>query len=183
LDEGLVLTPTKEIAVDCYVDADFAGLWGHEDKQNPTCVKSRTGYVLEFAGCPIHWVSKLQMEIALSTMEAEYIALSQATRDLLLIWGLVSELMTFFKHTPDFANRTHSKIFEDNNGAITLATSPRMTPRSKHIAVKYHFSREHVANGTCPILPIDTGSQKADLFTKGLGKELFTRFRQLLCGW
>lgn len=78
LDDGLILNPSQELAVDCYADADFAGLWGSENAQDPTCVKSRTGYVLVVAGCPVTWVSKLQTEIALSTMEAEYIALSQA---------------------------------------------------------------------------------------------------------
>jgi len=183
MDDGLILKPTQEIAVDCYVDADFAGLWGSENNQDPICVKSRTGYVIEFAGCPVQWVSKLQTEIALSTMEAEYIALSQAMRDVIPMRQLVQELTEFFKTGTDFQVRTHSKIFEDNNGALTLATSPRMTPRSKHIAVKYHFFREHVSNGTCQIQHIDTKLQKADLFTKGLPKEIFKRLRQLLCGW
>jgi hypothetical protein len=46
LDDGLILNPSQELAVDCYADADFAGLWGSENVQDPTCVKSRTGYVL-----------------------------------------------------------------------------------------------------------------------------------------
>ena len=52
-DKGLVLRPTNEMGIDCYVDADFAGLWGVEDPQDPTSVKSRTGYVLCLAGCPV----------------------------------------------------------------------------------------------------------------------------------
>ena len=183
LDKGLILKPTKELAVDCYVDADFAGLWAVEDNQDPICVKSRTGYVLVFAGCPVQWVSKLQTEVALSTMEAEYIALSQAMRDLLPMREVVSEIAEFLKLGDGIDVRTYSKVFEDNNGALALATSPRMTPRSKHIAVKYHFFREHVTNGDCRILPIDTLAQKADLFTKGLQKDAFERLRNLLCGW
>ena len=54
--------------INCYVDADFAGLWGYEDDQDPVCVKSRTGYVLTLGDCPFLWVSKLQTEIALSTL-------------------------------------------------------------------------------------------------------------------
>eukprot|EP00956_Cyclotella_meneghiniana_P018181 scaffold30080_cov40-Cyclotella_meneghiniana.AAC.1 len=69
---GLILNPSKHLHVDCYPDADFAGLYGHEDKQDPHCVRSRTGYVILLANCPILWKSKLQTEIALSTMEAEY---------------------------------------------------------------------------------------------------------------
>ena len=58
-----------------------------------------------------------------------------------------------------------------------------MTPRSKHIAIKYHFFREHVFNGTVDIEKIDTSNQKADIFTKGLGPEIFERVRELLMGW
>ena len=74
----MVYTTSPDLALDYYADADFAGLWGQEDDQDPVCVKSRTEYVLLFDGCPLLWVSKLQTEIALSTMEAEYVALSQS---------------------------------------------------------------------------------------------------------
>ena len=67
----------KELKLDCYIDVDFAGLYGVEDKQDPVCVKSHTGYVLTLGTCPLIWVSKLQTEVALSMTEAEYIALSQ----------------------------------------------------------------------------------------------------------
>jgi hypothetical protein len=67
-----------------YIDADFTGLWSSlADGQDSAHVRSRTGYVLLLAGCPLFWVSKLQTEIATSTLEAEFIALSQAMRDLI----------------------------------------------------------------------------------------------------
>ena len=66
LERGLVLRPTNSFNVDCYVDADFAGLWPHEDKLDPTCVKSRTGYVVCLAGCPIVWKSRLQHALCVS---------------------------------------------------------------------------------------------------------------------
>ena len=65
------------------MDTDFAGLWGYEDKQDPSCVKSRTGHMISIADCPVAWVSKLPTDIAVSTMEAEYNALSMAMRDVL----------------------------------------------------------------------------------------------------
>jgi hypothetical protein len=65
------------------VDADFAGRWHKEFSQLRENVLSRTGYVVTFCGCPISWASKLKSEIALSTTESEYIALSAATRELL----------------------------------------------------------------------------------------------------
>ena len=58
--KGLIMKPTKILTLDCYVDADFTGLYGQEDNQDPICVKSRTGYVLTLGNCPLMWVSKLQ---------------------------------------------------------------------------------------------------------------------------
>jgi hypothetical protein len=90
--KGVEFNPTKAMELDCYVDADFAGLWNHEDDQDPVCVKSRTGYVITLGGCPVLWVSKLQTEIALSTLESEYIALSQAILFLPLMYVAGSSL-------------------------------------------------------------------------------------------
>ena len=182
---GLVFSPNSDgsLQLDCFVDADFAGLWGSEDDQDPISVKSRTGYVLTLNGCPLQWVSKLQTEIALSTMEAEYIALSQSMRELIPMRGMVSEIGTTLGLVSSKQPLLHSTVFEDNNGARTLATVPRLTPRSKHIAVKYHFFRHHVASGTINVERIDTSEQKADIFTKGLTAETFQTVRYLLMGW
>ena len=59
-ENGLVFNPSKKMVVDCYDDADFAGLSGHEYPQDPICVRSRTGFVVTFANCPLLLVSKLQ---------------------------------------------------------------------------------------------------------------------------
>ena len=75
-----------------------------------------------------------------------------------------------------------STVYEDNNGAIVMATSPRMTPSSKHIAVKYHWFRQHVGKEFV-IRNIKSENQKADIFTKGLQGQIFVRIRKLLCGW
>ena len=76
LDKGILLKPGRSKNVKCFVDADFAGNWSQEKAENSTNMLSRSGYVIQFMGCPIMWVSKLQSEIALSITEAEYIALS-----------------------------------------------------------------------------------------------------------
>ena len=74
---------SKKLVVDCYTDADFAGLWRHEDLQDPIFARSRTGFVVTFYNCPLLWASKLQTEIALSTLHYEYVALSHSVRALL----------------------------------------------------------------------------------------------------
>ena len=107
-------------AIDCYPDADFAGLWGHEHPQDPHCARSRTGYVITLAGCPILWVSKLQTEIALSTMEAEYVALSSACKDLFPVMDVVKELGTAFHLPLQDKAKFHVRIHEDNVGALLL---------------------------------------------------------------
>ena len=65
---GLILKPDNNQRVDCYVDADFAGLFAVENNQDPISVKSCTQYVILYKGSPLLWVSKLQTQIALSTM-------------------------------------------------------------------------------------------------------------------
>jgi hypothetical protein len=67
-DNGIrTFKPSNDLQLDCYIDADFTGLWNYESDQDPICVKSQTGYVMTLGGCPIQWNSKLQTEIALST--------------------------------------------------------------------------------------------------------------------
>ncbi len=92
-DKGFCLRPNNTLQVDCYVDADFAGNFAAEHPGHPDSVKSRTGYIILYRGSPLLWVSKVQSLIALSTMEAEYVALSQAMRDLIPIPELLKEHM------------------------------------------------------------------------------------------
>ena len=75
-----------------------------------------------------------------------------------------------------------STVYEENNGAIFVATILRMTPTSKHIAVKYHWFRQHVGKEFV-IWKIKSENQKADIFTKGLQGEIILKIRKLLCGW
>jgi hypothetical protein len=78
----------------------------------------------------------------------------------------------------------HSTVFEDNNGALALATSPKVTPRTKHIAVKYHHFLSKIGPDKGIILQcIDTTEQKADILTKGLGAQQFAYIRALVMGW
>lgn len=182
-DKGIIMTPSNNFSVDCYVDADFAGLYGHEDCQNPVSVKSRTGYVLLLADCPLLWVSKLQTMIAVSTMEAEYIALSQAMRDIIPMRRLAKLACDTIFGPGKYDARIFSKVFEDNTGALQLARAPRMTPRTKHYGIKYHFFHEHVSIGHIKLFKVESRNQRADIFTKGLVLVLFEHNRFLLCGW
>ena len=170
--------------MDCYVDADFSGLWNYESDQDPVCVKSRTGFTITLGGCPVIWVSKLQTEIALSTLEAEYIALSSAMQDLLPMRRVLEEIGQQLKL--DFVKPAmlHSTVFEDNNGALGLAKAPKLTPRTKHIAVKYHWFKDHIGKEKgFDLVKVESAEQKADIFTKGLPVATFDHIRKLLMGW
>jgi hypothetical protein len=187
-EDGMMFKPTTELSLDCWVDADFAGLWGYEDDQDPICVRSRTGYLMCIGDCPIHWTSKLQQETALSTTEAEYIALAHALRELIPMRRGFEELIQAFSLQQTSPVTVKSHIFEDNNGAISTARTPKMTPRTKHIGVKYHFVKDYFARrkmGDHPfeLLKIDTLDQKADIFTKGLNEVMFSRIHKLLCNY
>jgi hypothetical protein len=181
---GMRIVPTSEMKLDLYVDADFAGLWNTEDSSDPVCVKSRTGFVITLGGVPLIWSSKLQTEIALSTTESEYIAASTAMRVLLPLKRVVHEVLEPFGIARDEATDV-SMVWEDNNGVITMCKGeyPNMTPRSKHIAVKYHWFREHLLPGIIEMKRIDTALQKADIFTKGLKRDEFERKRKFIMGW
>ena len=135
-----------------------------------------------FAGCPITWGSKLQTEIALSTTENEYIALSSAMREVIPFMGLMKEISGTFgliPRKPVFK----CTVLEDNNSCITVATSPKFTPRTKHIAIKYHHFRSFVANGSIVINPIDTSEQLADILRKLLSPKAFNSLRKKFMGW
>ena len=90
--KGMIFKPDEIMKLDCYVDADYAGLWRYESDQDPVSVKSRTGYVMTLGNCPLVWASKLQSVIALSTLEAEYIALSMSMRELIPLRRLLNEV-------------------------------------------------------------------------------------------
>jgi len=182
-DKGLSFRPSNELTLDCYADADFAGLYNVENQTDPVCVKSRTGFVLLLGGCPLLWSSKLQTEIALSTTEAEYIALSQAMRALLPLRGLLQEVGTKLDLSFSTKSVVKTHVWEDNNGAIALASNPmKFSARTKHMAIKYHFFRQHLG-ADISVLKVDTKEQLADLFTKGLPLDAFRHLTNKLMGW
>ena len=181
-ERGIIYEPKPELGLECFVDADFASGWTQADADNAEQVMSRTGFVIRYAGCPIGWSSKLQSEIALSTAEAEYIALSQALREVIPLMTLLQELGTVFKlytAKPDFM----CKVWEDNQSCIAMAESTKFSPRTKHIALKYHHFKQFQESGRIKVSYINTEDQLADILTKPLNDLAFFKLRKMLCGW
>ena len=183
IEFGMIVKPTGTLNLDCYVDVDFAGLHNRDPDRSTTAAKSRTGFIIMLGGCPILWKSQLQTEISLSTLETEYSALSMSMRTLLPLRSLLIEVTNGLKLPTNFTSTISCSVFEDNNGALLLATKQRITNRTKYFLVKWHFFWSYVRNGTVEIHKIDTQSQRADYLTKGLNRESFERVRKLVQGW
>ena len=120
--------------------------------------KSRTGLVSLMCGGAVLWAVRLQPSTALSTVEAEYMALAAAAqecgflRQLLISLGVVLESPTV--------------MFEDNTGCISLANNTMTTGKTKHIDVRYHFIRDMVKSGAIQITWCRTEDMIADALTK-----------------
>lgn len=146
-----------------YCDSDWAG-----DKVDR---KSITGYLFMLGGTAITWKSTKQQTVALSSTEAEYMALGDAVKELLWLSQLLSNVGLKFNSSPI--------IFEDNEGCKLLSTHPVHHQRTKHIDIKHHFIRHHIAKGDCKIVSINTDNMIADMFTKSLGRLKFEKFTSL----
>jgi hypothetical protein len=182
-DKGLIMKPNQE-GMECWVDAAHASEWNNKSAEDDPCTaRSRMGYVITYAGCPMHWASKMQTEIALSATEAEYIALSQSMREVLPIIWLLEEARQMGIPVLSAKPKVHCKVFEDNTGAIEIANVPKMRPRTKHLNIKYHHFREEVRKGTVSIYHTRTEDQIADIFTKPLPETSFMRHRGKILGW
>ncbi|KRY54556.1 Retrovirus-related Pol polyprotein from transposon TNT 1-94, partial [Trichinella britovi] len=161
-DYGLLYQAKGEGLLKSYSDADYEG--------DVTTRRSRTGVVCMCAGGTVLWHSQKQRSVALSTAEAEYVAASEAAKDMMWLMTLFAEI-TEVKQKPI--------LFVDNMGAVKLSKNPEFHKRSKHIDVRFHFVREKYNEGKIDIQHIDT-SIKADILTKALPKTRFQNLRQQL---
>jgi hypothetical protein len=182
-DLGIRFKPDPSKGFECYCNADFSGLWNKAlAPDDPSTAKSRSGWIIFYTGCPVSWASKLQSQVALSTTEAEYIAMLQSLRDVIPIMGLVQEMRERNFQVICTAPYVYCKVFEDNSGALELARLPKLCPRTKHINVCYHHFCEHVWKSLIKIFPINTSNQIADALTKPLAQNNFQRHCRAMCG-
>ena len=141
--------------------------------------------------CPVLkllWRSVLQTETSVSTMMAEYVALSSAMRELLPLKRLVRTVARIVTGNENVKIVIKSDVFEDNNCALTVVTLPKITPQSKFFGVKLHFFKEHVKTESNPdgeihIQKIETVNQLANIMTKGLVEVKFVPLQDWLTGW
>lgn len=147
-----------------YSDADWAG--------DAKSRKSTTGYVFCYAGGAVSWASRKQASVTLSSMESEYVALSEATQE--LVW--LRRLMD------DMGERVEGpvKMKEDNQSCIRFVNSDRTNRRSKHIETKEHFVKQQCVSGLIALEYCPTEDMVADVFTKPLGTTKQRKFSGML---
>ncbi|CAB1110066.1 unnamed protein product [Ectocarpus sp. CCAP 1310/34] len=149
-----------------YADSDFAG---DQDKGYST-----TGVVLYLAGGPVIWIAKNQTVLAISTFEAEVVALSKACLMVIHFRNLLESLKMKQKQA--------TVLYEDNAGAVAFAKGSKITPRTKHIDVKFHHVRHLEDQNVVDVTYIDTNRQRADILTKSSGAVKFLQNRLILLG-
>ena len=118
------------------------------------------GYVAILGGGAIAWSSKKQRMIALSTTEAEYMALTEGAKQLIWLWRFIREL--------SIDQSQPTSLRSDNLGAITLSQDVTYHACTKHINVAYHFIHEKVASHEAALTYVPTKDNIADILTKGL---------------
>ena len=126
--------------LEVFVDASFAGNWDKKDAQtgDRDTARSRHGYIILYYGCLLIWKSQLQTEIALSSMESEYTGLSYALCEAIPLMSLLDELKECGFSVDQTKATVQCKVFEDNSGAIEIATNHKWRPRTKHLNCPLH---------------------------------------------
>eukprot|EP00638_Chattonella_subsalsa_P014438 CAMPEP_0117850254 /NCGR_PEP_ID=MMETSP0949-20121206/21578_1 /TAXON_ID=44440 /ORGANISM="Chattonella subsalsa, Strain CCMP2191" /LENGTH=1052 /DNA_ID=CAMNT_0005697613 /DNA_START=193 /DNA_END=3352 /DNA_ORIENTATION=- len=167
-DLSLAIQPCSNLdpsnMVTAYSDSD----WG----KDPSDRKSYSGYVVFVGNSLVSWKCKKQSAVALSTAEAEYMALTLAATEVIWIRNLLSEI--------GFTQQQPSKVFCDNQSAIHMAINDVIGPKSKHIAIKFHFIKQAIANNDIILEYIPSAQNIADFMTKPLDNQKFFGFRDSL---
>ena len=183
-NQGLIFRPQLTDGLKCYVDADWARNWLKSRPNDKTWALSRTGYIITYANCPIVWGSKMQSLVALSTTEAELIAMSTALREVIHLQNLLLELRGCNFPIPFTKPQVVCRTFEDNATCIEVAQSDhKIRPRAKHISVRLFHIRNHVEKGLIQIEHVPSKYQLADIFTKRLPRDQYMHLRDQIMGW
>jgi len=163
-------TPTAHL----FSDANWAG--------DRTTRRSTGAYVCTLSDkrpntthTAVSWSSKQQATVALSSTEAEYMALTQACKEAIWIQRFMEELAAI---TGQEGNKDPITIFADNQGSMALAKNPEFHSRTQHISIQQHFIREKVEEERVQLEYLPTGDMIADLLTKPLPREKVERFRK-----
>ena len=157
------------LQLSCYCDANWA-----QDKLDR---KSVGGYLVRINNDVVSWQVKKQSTVALSSTEAEYMQATQAAKEVKWFLNLFTEL---YNISEDEYYKPHTVMYCDNQSAIELSNNDIYHDRTKHIDLRYHFIRECIQRKLFSIEYIPTSEQQADIFTKGLDRIKFIKFRNMI---
>jgi hypothetical protein len=145
--------------LEAYSDSDWAG-----DKDSRISV---TGYILYLCGVPITWKSRGQRSVTLSSTEAEYVALSEVTCEILFIRQILEFMGTEIEY-PIVIN-------VDNQGAVFMANNRTTSQRTRHVDTRHHFVREYIEDGVVKVIYCNTNDNDADPYTKNVNEQTFLK--------
>ena len=164
MDYGLTYSHDGDLTPLAYVDADYRGC---RDTR-----RSTLGYVFTMAGGAVTWSSKRQATVALSTVEAEYVAMSRCVQQMVWTQTWLDEV--------EIEHEMPGIIKGDSRGAIALAKNTKDHGKVKHIDIRHHYLRELVKSGLILFKQIPSADNVADLFTKPLSRDHHHRFLDIL---
>lgn len=162
-DLKLLVGSKSELELNGFADADWAG--DINDR------KSTSGFIFKLGDAVISYASRKQANVTLSSTEAEYVALAEASQELLWIMQLMKEFEI---------NISSPVIFEDNQSCLKILQDEKISPRSKHIDVKFYFVRDLYRSNSVLFNYCPTKSMLADILTKPLQKVNICKFRILI---
>ncbi|GJU24724.1 hypothetical protein Tco_1163345 [Tanacetum coccineum] len=154
VNRGLWYSKDSAITLTAFADADHAGC---QDTRHST-----SGSMQLLGDRLVSWSSKRQKSTAISSTEAEYIALSSCYAQVIWMRSQLTDYGLGFNKIP---------MYYDNKSAIALCCNNVQHSRSKHINIRYHFIKEQVENGVVELYLVSTEYQLADIFTKALCRE------------
>jgi len=155
IDYGLTYSRDSDLSPHAFVDADYGGC---KDTR-----RSTSGYVFIMAGGPVTWSSKRQATVALSTVEAEYVAMSRCAQQMVWMHSWLSEAKVNYLKP--------GLIRGDNRGAIALTKNTKEHSKVKHIDIRHHYIRELLQSNIITVEEVSSANNLADLFTKSLPRD------------
>jgi hypothetical protein len=164
IDYGITYSRDHDISPTAYVDSDYGGC---RDTR-----RSTSGYIFMMAGGAVAWSSKRQASVALSTVEAEYVAMSRCAQQMMWMQSWLDETEMEYERP--------GLIKGDNRGAIALTKNTKDHGKVKHIEICHHYIRDRVQAGDIILEQVGTADNLADLFTKPLPRDHHHRLLKAL---
>lgn len=183
--QGTRMKPDGTLGLIAMSDADFCGLYRTDPMDDLNSAKSRMGYIISLGGCPLIWKSQLISCITLATAESEYYALSRCLRTLIPIIRILKAITQVLQVPAPARATIQATAFEDNSAALQLATTHRLTSRTRYFHTQSHHFWEYLKQHPkdLKLKPVESALMDADYATKAMPREGFEANRKRVQGW